>query len=114
MGEFFRLVAATILGALISFGTTFDFDRRKEHREQSILNAEHSRRLRQAARLVWDELVNASVLLDAAQSNGKWWTDPPYDLNQEMWAAHGPTLAELVEDQNLWLIFMLLSSRFSH
>ena len=52
MGEFWRLVGATILGALISFGTTFFFERRKEQRAEHAEAQRRSEELRQATRLV--------------------------------------------------------------
>ena len=66
MGEFWRLVGATLLGALISFGTTYYFERRKERATQVVTMQQDQRQLQQAARLVMDELQANGGLLDSA------------------------------------------------
>jgi hypothetical protein len=101
VGEFIRLTAATILGALISFGTTFFFERRKEQRTEQAERHQDERQLRQALRLVWEELIDTSCELDAAVENGHWWSDPPHDLKTQRWDTYGPILAALI-DEGSW------------
>lgn len=102
MGEFSRTVAAIVVGALISFGTTFYFDRRKEQRAERQEAKERERQLRQAARLVWGELLDISVAIDGALDNEEWWSTPPHDLSSKLWSDHRATLAALLEDEYLW------------
>jgi hypothetical protein len=97
MGEFIRLTAATLLGALISFGTTFYFERRKEQRGERLEARERDRQLQQAIRLVLRELVEASLSIDGALEEEHWWSDPPHDLNQRLWLEYRPVLAALLD-----------------
>ena len=85
MGEFLRLVAATLLGALISFGTTYYFERRKERATQMVTIRQEQRQLQQAARLVMDELEANSGILFTASEDSQWWSNPPRDLSQRLW-----------------------------
>jgi hypothetical protein len=101
MGEFFRTVGAIVLGALISFGTTFYFERRKEQRAEYQETKERDRQLRQALRLVWTELTHAYDEIDTALEDKHWWTDPPHDLSQQLWATYRPALAAFL-DGHAW------------
>ena len=101
MGEFFRTVGAIVLGALISFGTTFYFERRKEQRAEHQEAKERDRQLRQALRLVWTELTEAYAEIDTALEDKHWWTDPPHDLSQQLWATYRPALAAFL-DGHAW------------
>jgi hypothetical protein len=101
MGEFWRLVGATLLGALISFGTTYYFERRKERATQMLAMRQDQRQLQQAARLVRDELqANGAMLFNASEGN-QWWSNPPHDLSQRLWLEYQVTLAALV-GQETW------------
>lgn len=102
MGEFWRLVGATILGALISFGTTFFFERRKEERAERAEEQARERQLRQAVRLVWGELLDSSVMVDTAIEYKEWWSNPPHDVTQRLWIANQATLAALIDDEEIW------------
>jgi hypothetical protein len=102
VGEFIRLTAATLLGALISFGTTFYFERRKELRSERQEARERDRQLRQAARLVWGELLDIATAIESALDGEEWWTSPPHDLSHQLWTDHRATIAALLEDENLW------------
>jgi hypothetical protein len=72
VGEFWRLVGATILGALISFGTTFFFERRKEQRTEAVEKEARARLLRQAERLVSEELFNISSEIEQTLEDRQW------------------------------------------
>lgn len=98
MGEFLRLSGAALLGAMISFATTFYFERRKEQLAERQEAHEHARQQRQALRLVWSELDEMCAAIDVALANKHWWTDPPHNLNQQHWHAYRATLAELLDD----------------
>jgi hypothetical protein len=101
VGEFLRLVAATLLGALISFGTTYYFERRKERATQMVTMRQDQRKLQLAARLVRDELqANGAILFSAADDN-QWWSYPPHDVSQRLWLEYQATLAALV-GQKTW------------
>jgi hypothetical protein len=101
MGEFFRTAGAIVLGALISFGTTFYFERRKEQRTEHQDAKERDRQLRQALRLVWTELTEAYAEIHTALDDKHWWTDPPHDLSQQLWTAYRPALAAFL-DGHAW------------
>jgi hypothetical protein len=101
VGEFWRLVGATLLGALISFGTTFYFERRKEQRAERAEQQERGRQLRQAGRLVYEELNNAWIVLDRTTDTEVWWSDPPHDLESSAWDEYKATLARLL-DKDAW------------
>jgi hypothetical protein len=66
VGEFLRLAGAALLGAMISFGTTLYFERRKERRAERQEAQEHARQRRQALRLVWSELNEMHAAIDVA------------------------------------------------
>jgi hypothetical protein len=85
VGEFWRLVGAILLGALISFGTTLYFEWRKERRADKKEKHETERRLLQAGRLVYEELNNAWIVLNQASDIELWWSDPPYALESSAW-----------------------------
>jgi hypothetical protein len=102
MGEFIRLTAATLLGALISFGTTYYFERRKEQRTERQAKQETDRQLRQALRLVRDELIDASEEIQTARDSHLWWSSPPHDLRLSLWTEHRATLAALLDDHDAW------------
>jgi hypothetical protein len=99
VGEFWRLVGATLLGALISFGTTFYFERRKEQRSEQAEEQENQRKLQQAARLVWDELLRVSLAIGRAIEGGVWWSRPPHDFERLAWVEYQATLARLLNEQ---------------
>jgi hypothetical protein len=101
VGEFWRLVGATLLGALISFGTTFYFERRKEQRAEQAEEHQRRKRIRQATRLVLEELQANWMLLEWA-SEGQWWSNPPHDLDQHVWREYRATLALEMEDEFEW------------
>lgn len=99
MGEFLRLVAATLLGALISFGTTYYFERRKERAAQIVTMRQDQRQLQQASRLVMDELQANSGMLRSASEDNQWWSSPPRDLSQRLWLEYQATLAALAGEE---------------
>lgn len=99
MGEFWRLVGATILGALISFGTTFFFERRKEQRTEAVEKEARARLLRQAERLVSEELFNISSEIEQTLEDRQWWSNPPFELGQDLWYEYRPVLADLVDHE---------------
>jgi hypothetical protein len=102
VGEFWRLVGATMLGALISFGTTFFFERRKEKRTEAVEKEARARLLRQAIRLVSEELLNISVEIELALEDRQWWANPPFELGQDLWHEYRPVLADLVDNDQNW------------
>jgi hypothetical protein len=99
VGEFLRLAGAALLGAMISFGTTLYFERRKEQRAERQEAQEHARQRRQALRLVWSEPNEIYAAIEVALAKKHWWTDPPHDLPQQLWNAYRATLAELLDDR---------------
>jgi hypothetical protein len=102
MGEFWRLVAATVLGALISFGATFYFERRKEQRAEQAEEQRRRKELRRATRLVLDELRASLLLLERAVAGQQWWSNPPHDLEQYAWLEYRATLALEIEEEVEW------------
>ena len=80
MSEFLRLFLATTLGAMVSFGTTFYFQRHKEHQEEEQATAAAARELRRALRLVSDELLDNLATIAVAREAEIWWALPPADL----------------------------------
>ena len=102
MDEFWRLVGATVLGALISFGTIFFFERRREERTEAAEKQQSALQLRQAIRLVEEELLDITLTIDTACDNGAWWSSPPYQLRQVLWTEHRAALAYLLDDREVW------------
>jgi hypothetical protein len=101
VGEFLRFVVAILVGALISFGTTLYFERRKERRADRLDREGRERELRQAGRLVYEELNNAWIVLNQTTDTELWWSSPPYDLDSSAWHEHKATLARLL-DKDTW------------
>jgi hypothetical protein len=93
MGEFVRLVVAAMLGAGISFGTTWFFERRREKAAAALAREQVGRELCQASRLVWAELMEIGVDLHDALERHVWWSVPPRALPTEAWRDHRTTLA---------------------
>jgi hypothetical protein len=104
MGEFIRLSAATLLGALISFGTTLYFEHRKDQRTERQEGEERERELRQAVRLIANEIDSVWIAVDRARDYGFWWSNPPHDLQRLAWTEYGATLARLSDHDTWWPI----------
>jgi hypothetical protein len=106
MGEFVRLGGATILGALIAFGSTFFFERRREMFAAAKRFEANRVQMRQAARLVFQELleVASSVQLacDANEPLQRWWVSPPTDLPTAAWREYRGVLASWMVDDDDW------------
>jgi hypothetical protein len=98
MDEFWRLLAATLLGATVTFVTTYFFQRRQEAREERRAEDRQQRELRQAVRLVSDELLGAITTITLARESEYWWSLPPTDLPTAAWSRYRSTLADLLED----------------
>jgi hypothetical protein len=101
VGEFWRTVGALLLGAIISFGVTFYFEWRKERRTDKTEQQGRERELRQAGRLVYEELNNAWIVLNQTTDTELWWSSPPYDLDSSGWHEYRATLARLL-DKDTW------------
>jgi hypothetical protein len=97
MDEFFRLVGVALLSVLTSFATTFYLERRKEQRAEHQEVKERDRQLRQALRLVSTELTEIYAEINAALEDKHWWTYPPHDLSQRLWAEYSPILANFLD-----------------
>jgi hypothetical protein len=102
MSEFLRLFLATILGAVVSFGTTFYFQHRRERLEQQKAAAAEKRELRRALRLVRDELLDNLATVALAREAENWWALPPTDLSIDQWQKWQSTLADLLDDNHTW------------
>jgi hypothetical protein len=102
MSEFLRLFLATLLGAGVSFGTTFYFQRRKELLDRGHAEEADRRELRRALRLVGDELVESEATIAIAREAETWWNFPPTDLSAELWQEWRSTLADLLDDHGPW------------
>jgi hypothetical protein len=99
VGEFLRLAAAGLLGAMITFATTLYFERRKEQRAERQEAQDLARQQRQVLRLVWSELDEMCSAIDVALAKKRWWTDPPHNLSQQHWDSYRASLAELLDDR---------------
>ncbi len=102
MSEFLRLFLATTLGATVSFGTTFYFQRHKEGLEQQQATAANERELRRALRLVSDEVLDNLATIAVAREAAIWWALPPTDLAIDLWKKWQSTLADLLDDDSTW------------
>jgi hypothetical protein len=98
VGDSIQNAGLIVLGALISFGTTHHFERRKDKRAERAERQQDERQLRQALRLVLYELVDTSAEIGWALECGQWWSDPPHDLRQRRWSTYEPILAALLDD----------------
>jgi hypothetical protein len=70
----------------------------KEQRAEKAEQQETERQLREATRLVSDELSNISLTIGTARDSEIWWSNPPHDLESSAWRNHKTTLASLIDD----------------
>jgi hypothetical protein len=54
-----------------------------------------------SAPITWTELTDAYDEIDTALEDKHWWTDPPHDLSQQLWATYRPALAAFL-DGHAW------------
>jgi hypothetical protein len=101
MWEYIGDFGLILLGALISLGTTFVTERRKEQRVDKKEQQEQERELRQAGRLVYEELNNAWIVLRQTKETEVWWSTPPYDLELSAWDKYKEELAGRL-DKDTW------------
>jgi hypothetical protein len=82
-----------LLGAGISTGTAFILEERRlrNARVSDAHAAQQSRR--QAARVIVEELVEATLIIQQAIASSSWWPVPEQELLSARWHEYGPRLA---------------------
>ena len=95
-----------IIGGLITAGSTYLLDVRRERREIAKEDWERSQELRTAARLVLSDLFSGSVTVEKTIKDGKYYFLSPDSLGDSSWATYRPVFASALSADgwnDLWI-----------
>lgn len=106
MPDLLVVLSGVIAGGGISTGSNLILERRREGRQVATDGRREERELRQAARLVHQELGEAMWVLEHAVELYEWWPYPSRKFSDRRWHEFGQVLADyLLADDWLPLTF---------
>jgi hypothetical protein len=95
-------LSGVVVGGAITAASTLVFERRREKRAELAEAKRDARELKQAARLVFQELGDAVFLLGLAVAQYKWWPYPSRTFSDQRWKDLAPILAASL-DHDDWI-----------
>jgi len=102
MGEAIFGLLGVILGGIITAGSTYLLDRRREQAEREREGRNHAIEIKQAARLIDAELLRSQAAASICVEKRHWWSADVPPLSTEAWQKYSGIIATHLSDQ-AWL-----------
>lgn len=102
MGEAIFGLLGVILGGIITAGSTYLLDRRRERADRERESRNHAIEIKRAARLIDAELLRAQAAASICVGKRHWWSADLPPLSTEAWQKDSAIIATHLSDQ-AWL-----------
>lgn len=106
VSEAVAVIVGAIIGGLLTSVPAIVAEVVRSRESRKAQRRSEQRELREACRLILEELTEQGYLLDVADESGYWWSDD-FDLPTTAWDRYGRVLAVFMDDENEWITVAL-------